>query len=410
LQSSAWKEEGMPEHPIVRDKPDDRPDAPELEERPSTPTVQRPDPKQSQRGERHEDAGRQGNRRSDEKRRSKLPLIILAVVILIAAIGGTYYWWTTRNEQTTDDAYTDGHAVSIAPQVAGVVQKLAITDNQFVHVGDLLVQIDPRDYQAARDQAEGALEVAKAQLANAQEAYSKAQIQFPAQLQAAEADVESAQASLTNAQAEYRRQQTINRAATTQQNVDQATAKLRQGEAQLRQAQAQLAQAQTVSQNIAQAAAQVKQWQGQVQQSEGELDRAKLNLSYTRVVAPQDGWITERRVEQGDYLQVGSAIMSIVSPQVWVTANYKETELDRMRSGQKATISVDAYPSLKLVGHVDSVQMGSGSKFSAFPAENATGNFVKIVQRVPVKIDIDQGLGNTYLPLGISVEVTVSLK
>ncbi len=399
----------MPDDPIVRDMPDDRPDAPEIERRPDR-AAPRTDPKQSLA-----DPGAQGARNDgkppEQKKRSPLPLIILGIVILIAAIAGGVYWWMTRNQETTDDAYTDGHAISISPQVSGIAVKLAVTDNQFVHAGDLLVQIDPRDYQAARDQAEGALEVAKAQLANAQEAYDKAKIQYPAQLQSAEADVQSAQANLTNVQADYRRQQSINRAATTQQNVDQATAKMRQGEAQLEQAKAQLVQAQLVSQNIAQAAAQVKQWQGQVQQSQAELDRANLNLSYTHVVAPQDGWVTERRVEQGDYLQVGGALLSIVSPQVWITANYKETELDRMRPGQKVTISVDAYPQLKLTGHVDSIQMGSGSKFTAFPAENATGNYVKIVQRVPVKIDIDSGLAaNTRLPLGISVETTVMLE
>jgi membrane fusion protein (multidrug efflux system) len=141
------------------------------------------------------------------------------------------------------------------------------------------------------------------------------------------------------------------------------------------------------------------------------LEQAQLNLSYTDVVAPQDGWVTQRRVERGNYVQVGAAIFSIVSPQVWVTANFKETELTRMRPGQEVDITVDAYPSLKLRGHVDSVQLGSGSRFSAFPAENATGNYVKIVQRVPVKIDIDSGLDpNIALPLGISVEPTVHLK
>jgi membrane fusion protein (multidrug efflux system) len=384
------------DHPM-RDTPDDRADAPASDGATARPAPPRPDPKQSQPAE--------------EKKRSKLPVIILGIVILIAAIGGGYYWWTTRNQEGTDDAYTDGHAISIAPQVSGIAVKLAVTDNQFVHAGDLLVQIDPRDYQAARDQAAGALEVARAQLANAREAYAKAEVQFPAQLQAAEADLASAQANLTNTQAEYRRQQSISRAATTQQNVDEATAKLRQGEAQVRQSQAQLLQAQLVAQNIAQAAAQVKQWQGQVQQAQAELDRADLNLSYTRVLAPQDGWVTERRVEQGNYLQAGGALMAIVSPQVWVTANFKETQLDRMRPGQKVTLSLDAYPELALTGHVDSVQMGSGSKFSAFPAENATGNYVKIVQRVPVKIAIDSGLdANTRLPLGLSVEATVIVR
>jgi membrane fusion protein, multidrug efflux system len=401
----------MPRDPIVRDKPDDHADAPELEQRPGRPAPPRPDPKQTAPDAPPGGGGGPGGKPAKERKRSRLPLIIFGIVIVIGAIGGGYYWWTTRNLESTDDAYTDGHAISIAPQVAGLAIKLAVTDNQLVRAGDLLVQIDPRDYQAARDQAAGTLDIAKAQLANAQEAYAKAQVQFPAQLQAAEADVASAQANLVNAQAEYRRQQNINRAATTQQNVDEATFKLHQGEAQLQQSKAQLLQAQLVANNIAQAAAQVKQWQGEVQQAQAQLDRAELNLSYTRVLAPEDGWITERRVEQGDYLQVGGALLSLVPKQVWVTANFKETQLGRMRAGQKATITVDAYPQLRLTGHVDSVQMGSGSKFTAFPAENATGNYVKIVQRVPVKILIDSGLDpNTRLPLGISVEATVTVE
>jgi membrane fusion protein, multidrug efflux system len=397
----------MPEPRLVRDKPDDQADAPELDQRVGRPAPPRPDARAGQPD---------GGRGTDGKpppapRRSRRPLIILGVVIVLGGIGGGWYWWMTRNQQSTDDAYTDGYAISIAPQVSGIAVKLAVTDNQFVHAGDLLVQIDPRDYQAARDQAAGTLAVAQAQLANAQEAYAKAQVQFPAQLDGAQADVASAQANLINAQADYRRQQAISRAATTQQTIDQATYRFHQAEAQLQQSKAQLAQAQLVAQNIAQAAAQVKQWQGQVEQSQAELDRAELNLSYTHVLAPEDGWVTERRVDQGNYLQTGGAIMAIVSPKVWVTANFKETQLDRMRPGQKAQLSVDAYPELKLAGHVDSVQMGSGSRFTAFPPENATGNYVKIVQRVPVKIAIDTGLDpNTRLPLGISVEATVIVK
>ena len=167
-------------------------------------------------------------------------------------------------------------------------------------------------------------------------------------------------------------------------------------------------QAKLIPQNIAQAEAQVKQLEGQVQQVQAQLDQAEINLSFTRVTAPQDGWVTRRNVEMGNYLQSGTQIMSVVTPQVWVTANFKETQLNRMRPGQRVDISVDAYPGLKLKGHVDSIQLGSGSKFSAFPAENATGNFVKIVQRVPVKIDIDSGLDpNLPLPLGISVNPTI---
>ncbi len=136
-----------------------------------------------------------------------------------------------------------------------------------------------------------------------------------------------------------------------------------------------------------------------------------MNLSFTRITAPQDGWVTRRNVEQGNYLQPGGQIMALVTPDLWVTANFKETQLARMRAGQRVGIEVDAYPKLDLKGHVDSVQLGSGSKFSAFPAENATGNFVKIVQRVPVKIVIDSGLDpNQPLPLGLSVTPTVYFK
>jgi membrane fusion protein (multidrug efflux system) len=398
----------MRDQRLTREKPDDHADAPELDRRPGRAPLPAADARQSQPDG---PAGPPVAGAAPPAKRSKLPLIILAIVLLLAATGGGYDWWSTRNQESTDDAYTDGHAITISPQVSGTVIRLAVTDNQVVHAGDLLLQIDPRDYQAARDQAAGALAVAEAQLANAQEGLAKAQIQFPAQLRSAEADVASAQANLTNAQAEYRRQQAISRAATTQQNVDLATARQRQAEAQLQQSQATLVQAQLVQQNIAQAAALVKQWQGQVQQARGVLDRAELDLADTRVLAPQDGWITQRHVEQGDYLQVGGALMTIVSPQVWITANFKETQLTRLHPGQPAEISIDAYPGLKLHGHIDSIQMGSGSRFSAFPAENATGNYVKIVQRVPVKITIDSGLDpTTRLPLGLSATPAVTVQ
>jgi membrane fusion protein (multidrug efflux system) len=130
-----------------------------------------------------------------------------------------------------------------------------------------------------------------------------------------------------------------------------------------------------------------------------------------KVTAPQDGWVTKRNIEQGNYVAAGTEIMAIVAPQVWITANFKENQLNRIQLGQSVAISVDAYPALKLHGHIDSIQLGSGSKFTAFPAENATGNFVKIVQRVPVKIVIDDGMDpNRPLPLGLSVTPTVSLK
>jgi membrane fusion protein (multidrug efflux system) len=250
--------------------------------------------------------------------------------------------------------------------------------------------------------------VARGQLANAEAGLERAKVTFPAQLAAAQGQLLQAQGSLFKAQSDYRRQHDIARAATTQENVDTSTAALTQAQGQVKLAEAQVQEATPVPENIAEAQAQQQQLEGQVQVAEAQLAQAQLNLSYTTITAPSDGWITQRNVERGNYAQPGQAMFSIVEPQFWVTANFKEDQLDRMRPGQRVDFSVDAYPALKLHGHVDSIQMGSGSKFTAFPPENATGNFVKIVQRVPVKLLIDSGLDpNLPLPLGISVEPTV---
>jgi membrane fusion protein (multidrug efflux system) len=352
-----------------------------------------------------------GAGRREARRRSPWPRLILAAVVLVAVIGGTWYYFATKDLETTDDAYTDGRAVTIAPHVSGYVTTLLVNDNQFVHAGDVLIEIDPRDYKAARDQAQGQLDIAKGQLQNARYALATAKVNFPARLAAAQAQLEQAKANLFNTETEYKRQHSIAPAATTQQAIDQATANFQSAQAQVAAAGATVRENTPVPELIGESDAQVKQLEGQVIQAQAQLDQANLNLSWTKVRAPQDGWITKRNVEMGNYVQSGQSIFSIVTPEVWVTANFKETQLNRMRPGQKVKIDVDAYPGLNLEGHVDSVQLGSGSKFTAFPPENATGNFVKIVQRVPVKILIDHGLDpNLPLPLGISVEPTVHLK
>jgi len=361
------------------------------------------------RGER--DERREERNGEKPRRRSPWTLIIVAIVVLAVLIGGVIYWFATRDLESTDDAYTDGRAVTIAPHVSGYVTALDVNDNQRVKAGQLLAQIDPRDFQAARDQAEGNLRVAEAQLDNGRISLETARISDPAKLASARAQLDSARAALANAQAEYNRQHGVPRAATTQQNIDTSTANLRSAQAQVAQAEAQVRQADLVPQLIAQAEAQVRQLEGQVEQAKAQLAQAELNLGWTRITAPQDGWITQRRIEKGNLVQSGQSIFSIVTPEVWVTANFKETQLDRMRPGQRVDVAVDAYPSLKLSGHVDSIQLGSGAQFAALPPENATGNFVKIVRRVPVKIDIDHGLPpDMPLPLGISVTPTVHLK
>ena len=330
---------------------------------------------------------------------------------VIALLLGGYYWLSTRNTESTDDAFTDGRAITIAPQVAGLVASVDVKDNQFVRKGDPLIHIDQRQYRIDRDSAQGALDTAKAQLEGFRYGAEIARKNFPAQLAQAQAQLANAQAVEARATADYQRQRSLPQKATTQQEIDAAAAALKQAKAQVALAEAQVLAAQPVPQRIGEADTQVSQLQGQVESAQAKLDQANLNLSWTVITAPQDGWVTKRNVEQGNYVTAGQQIMSLVSPEVWVTANFKENQLARMRPGQKVDIEVDAYPQLALKGHVDSIQLGSGSKFTAFPPENATGNFVKIVQRVPVKIVIDSGLDPALpLPLGISVTPRVTLK
>ena len=343
-------------------------------------------------------------------RRSSHAKLVLLLVVLVAAAGAVSYWYLTRNEASTDDAYTDGHAVAVAPQVSGTVVALRVTDNQLVKAGDVLIEIDPRSYTAAREQAQGSLDVAEAQLANARINLDWTKQDYPARLAAAKASLAAAEAKHFKAQADQRRQRGLPKQATSQQDIDTADAALHTAEAQIAEAQAAVLRAELVPQYVGQAEAQVRQLEGQVALAHAQLQQAELNLSWTKVVAPQDGWITKRNVEQGNYVQAGQAVLAIVTPDIWITGNFKESQLGRMRPGQKVDIAVDAYPNLKLTGHVDSIQLGSGSRFTAFPPENATGNFVKIVQRVPVKIVIDSGLDPAFpLPLGLSVEPTVHL-
>ncbi|HEY2453920.1 MAG TPA: HlyD family secretion protein [Scandinavium sp.] len=353
----------------------------------------------------------QNNDAPARKKPGKKPLIILGIVVVVMLIIAFIWWFMTRNEETTDDAFTDGNAVTIAPKAAGYVTELKVSDNQRVKKGDLLVIIDPRDNSAQRDQANAQLGLAVAQLHQAQAQLALSKVQYPAQRDEARAQVLKAQADLANAEAAYRRQRGVDPRATTQQNIDSANAQLRSAQAGLASAKAQLEVADQVQLQIRQQETNVEARERQVDQAKAQLETAELNLSYTEVRAPFDGFVTKRNVQTGTLVQAGTALFSLVSADVWVTANFKESQLERMKPGNKVAVSVDAWPDMKLEGHVDSIQQGSGAKFSAFPAENATGNFVKIVQRVPVKIVIDKGLdANHPLPLGLSVEPKVTVE
>ena len=346
-----------------------------------------------------------------EKPKNRTPIIILIVIAVIAIIGGLFFWLMTRNQESTDDAYTEGNAVSIAPKVSGYVVENRINDNVFVHAGDLLLKIDPRDYIVACDQAQANLDAAVAQETGAEVDLHTTKVRAPANLAQAQAQLAQARANLVQSDNDSKRQHGVDPRATTQTNVDQATTAVRSNAANVQSAEAQLSVAALVKETIETAQATLKQRQAQVEQAQANLVQAKLNLSYTDVTAPQDGQITRRNVDLGTFAQAGEQVFYLVTRDVWVVANYKETQLDRMRIGQRVDIKVDAYSDLHLSGHVESIQGGSGARFTAFPAENATGNFVKIVRRVPVKILIDHGLENwPFLPLGLSVEPTVYFK
>jgi len=354
-----------------------------------------------------------GDKKDAENRKGpgKKPLIILGMVVLVVVIAAAIFWFLNRNLETTDDAFTEGNTVTVAPKIAGYVVNLAVKDNEFVKKGQLVVQIDPRDATAQRDQANAQLGLAVSQLHQAQVQFDLAKVQYPAQLAQAKAQEARAEANLLNATADYRRQRGVDPRATSQQNIDTASAQLRSANADLANAKAQVDVAAQVQLQIRNAETNVEARQQQVEQAKAQLETANLNLSYADVRAPFDGFVTMRNVQLGTLVQAGSSLFSLVSPDIWITANFKESQLERMKPGDKVDVKIDAYPNITLHGHVDSIQQGTGSRFSAFPAENATGNYVKIVQRVPVKIVIESGLDpKKPLPLGLSVDPTVTVE
>jgi len=353
--------------------------------------------------------GDQKNGKDEDKPRSKLPLFIGIGAVILVIIAVIVYWLATAGEVSTDDAFTDGRAISMASNVSGYCTVLNVTDNSYVHKGDLLAVIDPRPNEASLAQAQANLVLAQAEYASAQTNLTEERVKAPASLQQAEGQLVQAQAQLFTQRLNYEREINVNQRATSANEVDQAREQLKAAEAQVQEAQAQVATASLIPEQIATAVQEVAQRAAQVKQAQANLAAAQVELGYSYIRAPEDGWITERNIEPGNYVQAGQQIFYIVTPDQWVTANLKETQLADVHIGDRVTMTVDAYPWLTLHSHVQSIQLGSGARFSQFPAENATGNFVKIVRRVPVKIVIDSGLTANMpaLPLGISVEPTI---
>ena len=340
----------------------------------------------------------------DKKKLFRIALLFL----LAAAVAGGWYIWQD-GKVTTDNAAIEGTIVTLSPKVQGYVKAVHIKDNQVVKAGDVLVEIDPADYQIKRDRAAAVLSAAKAAAGAAQSSLATTSISAPSGLEGARAQVASAQANWEKAAADRQRMESLFReGACSQQQWDQAVATEASLRAALEKSQADARSASTAPSVIATAQSTTEQLAAQVRQAEVELAQAEQDLANTKIIAPVDGRITKRSVELGNYVQAGQQLGSLVGTELWVVANFKETQLKRMHPGQTAEIRIDAYPGVTLKGRVDSLQAGTGAHFSLFPAENATGNFVKVVQRVPVKIVLEaQPESSIHLGPGMSVEPTV---
>lgn len=321
-------------------------------------------------------------------------------------IGAIIFWLILRKYVYTDDAYIDGNVVQISPQVAAQVLVLHIDDNVFVRTGDLLIELDPTDYLVALQQAKAQVRQARGQLEQARAQINSSKANVPE----AEARERAAEASFANDSINLKRYQLVDERARSRQQLDNSGTTQTNSQAQVDEARAGVVLAKA---NVVTAEAAEKAADGALATAEAVEKRAEVNLGYCTIYAPCDGRVTQRTVQAGNYVTAGQALFLLVEPNVWVTANFKETQLTHMKPGQPVTIRVDAFPGKKFQGHVNLIQAGSGSRFAVLPAENATGNYVKIVQRVPVKILFDHGPNTNNAPMlspGLSVEPWVQIR
>jgi membrane fusion protein (multidrug efflux system) len=318
--------------------------------------------------------------------------LAVVVVVIVLVVAGLLWWLNARQYENTDDAFIDTHIVQVAPQIAGQVSHVYVTDNQFVRVGQPLVDLNSADEQSRLNQVV------------AQEAQAQMQIAQARATQSAAAATETgAAATAQNAARDLARYQLLKRtmpAAVAQQQFDQAEATARNAAAQRDAAKAQIESAE----------AQIKGAEAQITVLKAQETQANINLGYTRITAPVAGHVAQKSVALGNYVTPGAQMMAIVPLQIWVTANFKETQLAHMRVRQPVTVSVDACPDADIQGHIDSIQRGAGQAFGILPPENATGNYVKVVQRVPVKIVLDRVPRDCPLGPGMSVEPRVKVR
>jgi membrane fusion protein (multidrug efflux system) len=429
----------------------------------------------------------------------KRPAFVIGAVILlvIAVFAGTAYWLYARAHESTDDAFIDGHIVQVSPKVSGYVTRIYVNDNQQVTAGDLIAELDSRDFEAKVAAAKAALNAGLAQQKQAQSQVSLTRASTRANVQQASAGVQQARSGVSGARAgataernrtnqagaairtaeanmqQARAQETAAIAESVRANADverykqlfekdevsrqrfdeavaasrtanaqvnAARERVMAGDAQIREAReaelaqaantqraqtqitgaraqvdealGRLAQANTMPQQIAVSEAQVSSAQAHIDELQAAVDQAELELSYTKIYAPESGRVTRKAIEVGTLVQVGQPLMAVVPGEVWVTANFKESQVGKMQPGQPVDIEVDAYPDKTFKGHIDSIQAGTGARFSLIPPENATGSYIKVVQRVPVKIvfEANQVDQQHLLAPGMSAVPTVKVK
>lgn len=324
--------------------------------------------------------------------KKKKAIRIVGAIVVAGLVAGSFYSSYRKTHISTDDAFIEGNIHTIASKVSGTVKEIHVTDNQPVKKGDLLIEIDPRDYGVKLREASS---VVGAEMAKLEEAETR--------IAAARANLELQRANLKLAEIEKTRSENLfQKEVIPRDRYDRAMTAYEVAVAQVKAAEEQLRSAE--SQKLTQAAT--------IRQKQATAALADLNYGYTRIYAPADGYVTKKSVQTGNQIQPGQPLMAVVSlSDIWVVANYKETQMENIRPGQAVKLKVDSYPGRVFTGKVDSIMAGTGVTFSLFPSENATGNYVKVVQRIPVKIVLDEGADKDHLlRIGMSVEPTVIAK
>jgi membrane fusion protein (multidrug efflux system) len=367
-----------------------------------------------------------------QKYGTPLLVVLLAIAVVFTITWKWNSWEGGRVEQVTDDAYVRGDLTPLSTKVSGIVREVKVSDFQAVHKGDLLVQLQDDDYQAQVAQAKAAVDASKAAIQNnlrqreLQDSRTERALagidQAKAQIAAAEAGKLAAQADVVRTQAERSRQEALLQThSATQQKVEMAVADEQRLAAQLASREADLAQAKTMLRSSELAAeaehrtkavleSQEAQVVADLHAKEAGLTVAQVNLGYTQIAAPGDGTVGERQVRPGQLVSPGTQIISFVSSIKWIQANYRETQLTNMKVGDPVDIRIDAYPDQVIHGKIAEIAPASGSQFALLPPDNATGNYTKVVQRIPVKIALDDSKIAASLRPGLSVTATVRTK